>query len=88
MKWKKLKIAAAQRERDDKLKAEKLKMAGWMIFGCLLVLLVFYGIEILIASYNMRIDPQIRLLLIEPFRFVVSATVGYLFSIRGTDSKE
>jgi len=54
---------------------------------CGAFLIVFYLSEILIHFAGIKIDMQIRMMIIEPVRFVLAAIIGYLFSIKVPSSK-
>ena len=68
----------------DKRKLEsdvfKFKTGRDIIFLCLGLIFIFYASEIAQSVLEIAIDPPIKLALIEPVKFVLTATIGYIFA--------
>ena len=82
-----LKLKQAKVAHGNEVEKEKLRISKLILVACGCLLLLFYIAEIIIASTSITIEPQIRMLFIEPVRFVLTATVGYLFATRGNSER-
>ncbi|MCL2573550.1 MAG: hypothetical protein FWE34_03235 [Defluviitaleaceae bacterium] len=68
------------------MEKDKLRTSKLILVACGLLLLLFYTAEIIIAAVGIEIDAQIRMMFIEPVRFVLTATIGFLFATKsGSD---
>ncbi|MCL2575138.1 MAG: hypothetical protein FWE33_01770 [Defluviitaleaceae bacterium] len=69
-------------DRGHEIEKEKLRISKFILSSCGIFLVLFYAGEIIISRLDVNFDVQLRMMIVEPVRFVLSATIGYLFAIR------
>jgi len=81
----KVKLEQEKLRHGNEVEKDKLRTSKWILGSCGFLLLLFYVAEIFIAHNSIAIDAQLRMLFIEPVRFVLTATIGYLFATKSSD---
>ncbi|MCL2168418.1 MAG: hypothetical protein FWB74_00160 [Defluviitaleaceae bacterium] len=87
LKYKEMDDKAKESAQKNEIEKEKLKIGKWTLIGCGIFLALFYISEIVIHSLGIKIEIQIRMMIIEPVRFVLAAIIGYLFAIKTPSGK-